>query len=151
MADITRTPTRTRRGPSSDLRNLQREVDRIFNNFLSPRSGQAESAVWSPQTDLVETDDEYRIHLDMPGISRDDITINYQDNTLTVHGTRREEQREETAEFVRTERAFGEFHRSFTLPRTVDAEAIEANFDNGVLSIHVPKTEKSKKKKIEIQ
>lgn len=142
----------TRTTPSRSLRNLQREVDDIFDRFFGRSSGDgSESAVWAPQTDLVETDDTYRIHLDVPGMSKEDISINLQNNTLTVSGTRSSERRDEGEEYVRVERAMGNFHRTFTLPETVDADNIEATYDNGVLNIHVPKTEGSTRKQIEIQ
>jgi len=142
----------TRTSPNRSLRDLQREVDDIFDRFFGRSGGDgSDSTVWAPQTDLVETDDAYRIHLDVPGMRKEDIAINLQNNTLTVSGTRSSERRDEGDEYVRVERAMGNFHRTFTLPETVDAESIEATYDNGVLNIHVPKTEGSTRKQIEIQ
>lgn len=146
MTKMTRyTPTRT-------LRDLQREVDTIFDQFFN-RSGDnnSGSAVWAPRTDLVETDNAYRLHLDVPGMTKEDISINLQNNTLTVSGTRAAEQTDEGDEYVRVERTFGNFHRTFTLPEAVDAENIEATYDNGVLEISVPKTKKTARRQIEIQ
>ncbi len=146
MTQMTRyTPTRT-------LRDLQREVDDIFDQFFGRTRGDgSSSAVWAPQTDLSETDDAFRIRLDVPGLEKDDININLQNNTLTVSGSRSSERTEEEEEYVRVERAFGNFHRTFTLPDAVDAENIEAAYDSGVLTIHVPKTEESTRRQIEIQ
>lgn len=146
MTQMTRyTPTRT-------LRDLQREVDSIFDQFFGRTGGNgSSSAVWAPQTDLSETDDAFHIRLDVPGMEKDDIKINLQNNTLTVSGSRSSERTEEDEEYVRVERAFGNFHRTFTLPDAVDEESIEAAYDNGVLSIHVPKTEESTRRQIEIQ
>ena len=142
----------TRYTPNRSLRDLQREVDDIFDRFFGRTGGDGStSAVWAPQTDLVETEDAYRIHLDVPGMSTEDITINLQNNTLTVSGTRSSARKDESDEYVRVERAMGNFHRSFTLPETVDADSIEATYDNGVLSVRVPKTEGSTRKQIEIQ
>lgn len=142
----------TRRTPTRTLRDLQREVDDIFDRFFDHGSSdQDTSAVWSPRTDLSETDGEYRIRLDLPGMSKEDIAINLQNNALTVRGERASEQTAEDEEYVRVERAFGTFHRTFTLPDAVDAENIEAAYDDGVLTIHVPKTEKSTRRQIEIQ
>jgi HSP20 family protein len=143
----------TRRTPNRTLRNLQREVDSLFDRFFN-RTGSGDgstSAVWSPQTDLVETDEDFRLHLDVPGMSKEDININLQNRTLTVSGERASERTDESEEFVRVERAFGTFHRSFTLPDAVDADGIEATYDGGVLTITVPKTEKSTRRQIEIQ
>ena len=141
----------TRRTPNRTVRDLQREVDSIFDQFFGRGSDEETSAVWAPRTDLSETDDAYRIRLDVPGMEKDDITINLQNNTLTVSGERSSERKEESEEYVRVERAFGNFHRTFTLPDAVDPENVEAAYDNGVLTIHVPKTETSTRRQIEIQ
>jgi len=142
----------TRRTPNRTLRDLQREVDSIFDQFFGRDRGDSDtSAVWAPRTDLSETDDAFSIRMDVPGMTKDDININLQNNTLTVSGERSSERTEEDEEFVRVERAFGTFHRTFTLPDAVDQENIEAAYDEGVLTIHVPKTEESTRRQIEIQ
>ena len=143
----------TRQIPNRTVRNLQREVDSIFDRFFGRTSsgGGSTLAVWSPQTDLVETDEDFRLHLDVPGMSTEDININLQNRTLTVNGERTSERTDEGEEFVRVERAFGSFHRTFTLPEAVDADSIEASYDNGVLTITVPKTAESTRRQIEIQ
>jgi HSP20 family protein len=107
--------------------------------------------VWAPQTDLVETDEDFQLRLDVPGMSKEDIDINLQSNTLTVSGERTSERTDEGEDYVRVERAFGNFHRTFTLPDAVDHENIEATYEDGVLSINVPKTEESTRRQIEIQ
>lgn len=143
----------TRRSQTRPIRNLQREVDTIFDRFFGRQSSEegGRSAVWAPQTDLSETEEAFHIRLDVPGMKTEDINIALQDNTLTISGTRESEQTEEGEDYVRVERAFGNFHRTFTLPRAVDEENIEAHYDKGVLSIHVPKTEESTPRQIEIQ
>jgi len=140
----------TRRTSNRALRDLQREVDGIFDQFFKG-SDDDTSTVWAPRTDLSETDDTFRIRLDVPGTQKDDITINLQNNTLTVSGQRSSARTEEGEEFVRVERAFGNFHRTFTLPDAVDRENVEAAYDEGVLTINVPKTEESTRRQIEIQ
>ena len=142
----------TQRSPNRRLRNLQREVDSLFDRFFD-RSGddQGSSAVWAPRTDLVEKDDAFHLRLDVPGMTKEDITINLQNGTLTVSGERTSERTDEGEEYVRVERAFGNFHRSFTLPDAVDEENIEATYEDGVLSINVPKTEESTRRQIEIK
>jgi HSP20 family protein len=137
------------------LNDLQHEIDRVFNRFF-PSQSQSDSdssqqAVWAPRTDLVETDDAYRMHLDVPGVNKDDLKINFKDNQLTISGERASKQTDENEEYVRVERSFGHFYRSFTLPRTVNAENISASYEDGVLTIHVPKTEEVKPRQIEIQ
>ena len=141
----------TRRRPNRTLRNLQREVDSLFDQFFNRTGDESSSAVWAPQTDLVETDERFELRLDVPGLSTDDIDINLQNGTLTVSGERTSERTGEGEDYVRVERAFGTFHRSFTLPDAVDHKRIEAAYEDGVLSIHVPKTEESTPRQIEIQ
>lgn len=143
----------TRRTPNRTLRNLQREVDNIFDRFFgrTDSGDRGTSAVWSPSTDLVETDDDFRLRLDVPGMRTEDISINLQNRTLTVNGERTSARANETEEFVRMERAFGSFHRTFTLPDAVDEENIEATYENGVLTIRVPKTDEHTRRQIEIQ
>ena len=142
----------TRRTPTGSLRDLQREVDDIFDRFFERDDGdRSTSAVWSPRTDLSETDDSFRIRLDLPGMSKDDIGINLQNNTLTVRGERESTRTADHEDYVRVERAFGTFHRTFTLPDAVDADNIEATYEDGVLTISVPKTEESTRRQIEIQ
>jgi HSP20 family protein len=141
----------TRRTPNRTIRDLQREVDSIFDQFFGRGSDDDTSAVWAPRTDLSETDDAFRIRLDVPGMTKDDIAINLQNNTLTVSGERSSERQEDGEEYVRVERAFGNFHRTFTLPDAVDPDRVEATYDEGVLTINVPKTETSTRRQIEIQ
>jgi len=148
MTSLTRTRNR-------NLSSLQREIDRVFDAFFPSSDANGDStstqAVWAPRADLLESDTAYHIHLDVPGVSRDDLKISFQDNQLVVSGERQSEVSQEEADRVRVERTFGHFYRSFTLPRTVDADGIEASFDSGVLRISVPKTEESRPRQIEIQ
>ena len=138
--------------PTRELRQMQREVDRLFDNFLSNGSnGETESAVWTPRVDLAETEDAYLIHLDVPGLKREDLDISVHNGTLTVSGERKHEVKEEKANFVRMERAYGRFYRSFTLPARVVADAIEATYADGVLDIRVPKAEESKPRRIDVR
>lgn len=141
----------TRRSPNRTLRNLQREVDSLFDRFFNRAGDDGSSAVWAPQTDLLETDEDFQLRLDVPGMSKEDIDINLQNGTLTVSGERTSERTDEGDDYVRVERAFGNLHRTFTLPDAVDHENIEATYEDGVLSIHVPKTEESTRRQIEIR
>jgi HSP20 family protein len=147
--------TKLIRTQNRNLSSLQQEIDRLFEGFFPSRVTEEDSSryasMWSPRTDLVETPEAYRIELDVPGMSRDDIHINFQDDRLTVSGERSHETREENEERVRVERSFGNFFRSFTLPSTVNAEHISAEHDNGVLTITVPKAEESKPRRIAIK
>jgi HSP20 family protein len=145
----------TRRTRNRNLSSLQNEIDRVFDRFFpsreEERDGPSSQAVWRPRMDLLETDEAYRLHLDMPGMAKDDLTISYQDDELVVSGKRERLQAGDSEEFVRVERSFGQFRRAFTLPRTVDADNISAAYDNGVLTLTVPKAEAVKPHQIEIQ
>ncbi len=150
MTSLSRTRTR-------NLNDLQREIDRLFGRAFPSRedderdASSRRQAVWAPRTDLVETEDAYQLRLDVPGMSKDDLKINYKDNQLTVSGERTSDRTDEDEEYVRVERSFGQFYRAFSLPQTVDAENISASYENGVLSIRVPKTEEVKPRQIEIK
>jgi len=137
------------------VNDLQREIDRVFGQFFPSRSQDQNDTTsrpqWAPRMDLLETEESYRILLDVPGTSKDDLTINYQDNQLTVRGERSRSRSDESEEYVRVERPFGPFFRSFSLPQTINADEIQATFDRGVLTISVPKTESVKPRQIEIQ
>jgi HSP20 family protein len=112
--------------------------------------GELTSTVWTPRMDLMETDDHYRLRADLPGISKEDVSITVEDNRLTIRGERKHESKTEGENVVRSERAFGQFYRMLRLPASVNENKIKASFTDGVLSVELPKTEKSKPKKIKI-
>ncbi len=140
--------------PSTELRRMQREIDRVFDEFVPTRSsenGETETPVWTPRADVSETDDSYVLHVDAPGLKKEDFSINWQEGMLTVSGERKWQDRSERKNYVRVERAFGHFFRSFQLPTSVDGENITADYQDGVLTIQIPKAEESKPRRIEIQ
>ena len=91
--------------------------------------------------DLAETEDEFVLKADLPGLSEDDVSIELEDNVLTVSGERKGEHEERKDGYYRVERSYGRFSRSLTLPEGVDADAVKASFDHGVLEVHIPKPE----------
>lgn len=126
-------------------------MNRLFHNlFDTPTGAAAASRRWIPALDLAETEDAYVLRADLPGLSPQDVTIELSNRVLTVSGERQAEQRGEDAGWVRIERSFGSFRRSLTLPAGVDAEAITAAFDNGVLTVTVPKPEQAKPHRVQI-
>ncbi len=139
--------------PSNELRRMQREIDRLFDDYMPTRStnGDSETTTWAPRVDVTETEDSYVVHVDAPGMKKDDFHINWQDNTLTVSGERKWSKETEEENLVRMERSFGHFFRSFRMPKDVLIEDIGANYADGVLTIRVPKAEESKPRRIEIQ
>jgi HSP20 family protein len=148
MDSLVRSPRRT-----SLLRSLQDEVDKLFESAFSGVTGEGReptSTVWTPRMDLVEADGHYRLMADLPGISKNDVSVTVDENRLTIRGEREREAEADAESYVRSERAFGTFHRMIRLPESVDETKIEATFRDGVLSVELPKTEKSKPKTIEI-
>ncbi len=127
------------------------EINRLFDTLFEPVSGDAKRFQrWSPAMDLVEGDDHFLLKADLPGLSEDDVTIEVQDNVLTISGERKHEDERKERGFYRIERSFGRFSRSLTLPEGVNADAISASFDKGVLEVRVPKPEERKPRRITI-
>ena len=136
--------------PSRDISLLQGDMNRLFERFFAPQSESSHQR-WVPAMDITEEGDHYILRADVPGMSESDLSIEVQDRTLTVSGERRFEQRpEHDGGFVRLERAYGSFQRSLTLPEGIDAEAIEATFENGVLELQIPKPVEAKPRRITI-
>jgi HSP20 family protein len=131
--------------PLRELAALQGEVDRLFNNDTSGPLRR-----WMPAMDVVETDDQFVLRADLPGMSEEDVNIELEDRVLTVSGERKAEHEATKGGYHRVERAFGAFVRSLTLPDGVDPEAVEASFDRGVLEVRIPKPEQRKPRKIAI-
>jgi HSP20 family protein len=140
--------------PLRELSSLQGEMNRLFNTvFDQPTAGGANGGTlrrWMPAMDLVETDDHFVLRADLPGLTEDDIKIELEDGTLTVSGERKSEHETRNEGYHRVERAFGTFSRSLTLPKGVDADAVTAKFDRGVLEVSIPKPEERKPRRIEI-
>ena len=127
---------------------LQSLFDSVFDAPTPSRSGALRR--WLPAMDLVEAEDHYVLKADLPGLSEDDIKIEFEDRTLTISGERKSEQETKKDGYVRVERAFGSFSRSLTLPEGIDGDAVTASFYRGVLEVSIPKPEVRKPKRIEI-
>jgi HSP20 family protein len=128
-------------------------MNRLFNTlFDAPVPGDGGAAVrrWIPAMDLVETDEDFVLRADLPGLAEGDVNIELEDNVLTVSGERKSEHAERKEGYYRVERASGAFSRSLTLPEGVDPEGIKASFDRGVLEVRIPKPEERKPRKVEI-
>jgi HSP20 family protein len=137
--------------PFRELSSLQSEMNRLFNTaFENQGSGPSTARRWTPAMDLLETDDEFVLRADLPGLSESDVSIELEDNVLTLSGERRTEHEDKREGFYRMERAFGAFSRSLTLPKGVDPEGVNAAFDRGVLEVRIPKPEQRKPRKISI-
>jgi len=126
-----------------------REVDRLFDAFFGQTDREARR--WVPPMDLVEADDHFVLKADLPGLSEEDVSIEIQDDTLTISGERKTEHEQRERGWYRIERSFGSFSRSLSLPEGVDADAVSAEFDRGVLEIRIPKPEERKPRRIAIK
>jgi len=140
--------------PLRELSTLQHEMNRLFGSFFdAPASSGATVGAtrqWVPAMDLVETPEHYVLRADLPGLTREDVKIELEENVLTVSGERRSADQFSGDGFHRIERAVGTFARSLTLPTGVEAERIEATFANGVLEVRIPKPEQRKPRRVEI-
>jgi HSP20 family protein len=134
---------------SRSLRHSPFAIDRFFDDPFF-RAFDETRREWSPAVEIFESDEEIRLTAELPGLAEEDIHINVEDNLLSLAGERNSEKREE-GEYVRTERWYGKFSRSFRLPETADAEKISAELKDGVLTVTVPKKEEAKPKQIEIK
>jgi HSP20 family protein len=123
-------------------------LGRLFDEVFGGEP--AEGMGWSPAVDIVEHDGELRLTAEMPGIRREDVQIEVNEGMLTIRGEKKEEKETKNGNARLVERSYGSFERSFTLPRSVAADRIEAEFTDGVLMVHMPKTEKAVGRRIEI-
>src|SRR3954452_9653962 len=140
--------------PAREINSLQQEMNRLFSTFFDTPTGSVPNGGarrWIPAMDLVETEDQFVLRADLPGVSDEDVQIELEDNVLTVSGDRRTEHEERKEGYYRVERATGAFRRSLTLPEGVDADAIAARFDKGVLEVRIPKPEERKPRRVQIQ
>jgi HSP20 family protein len=138
--------------PARELASLQSEMNQLFSTFFGDTTGPANGQArrWIPAMDLVETQDHFVVRADLPGLTDDDISIELEDNVLTISGERKHEDKAEKEGFFRVERAFGRFARTLTLPDGVDADGIAAEFSNGVLEVSIPKPEERKPRRVAI-
>jgi HSP20 family protein len=135
--------------PFRDIAQMQTEMSRLFDGLLQNRGGRS-SQGWVPALDVWETDGEVVYAFDLPGLAKDEISIEVADDTLTVTGERRRETKEEGDRFFRYERRYGTFSRAVGLPAGVDDSKIVAAYENGVLEIRVPKPEEAKPRRIQL-
>jgi HSP20 family protein len=144
----TLTPFFTSRNLTSDL---FREMDRMFDHLATPGLPVYDEREFSPASELTEEENHYLLSIDIPGMKKEDIKIEVADGTLVISGERKHERRENSNQVHRFEKAYGSFKRSFVLPNTINADKVEARYEDGVLELYLPKTEVAQARKIEIQ
>jgi HSP20 family protein len=142
---LTRVSTWPTLGRLTDLRD---EIDRFFE---SPLARTSEFLGWTPAFDVYEEKDNYVVKAELPGMKKEDISVSIEGGDLVISGERKSESKSDGAEIYRAERYFGKFQRSVSLPATVSAKDVRAEYKDGVLTVTLPKSEESKPKQIEVK
>ena len=137
-----------------ELRDMQHRFANLFHRV--PMRGDSEEETmgttqWMPPVDIVEDDREYLIKAELPEIRKEDVRVTVQDGILSIAGERKFEAEEKGRRFHRVERAFGSFHRTFVVPTDADPEEVTADFTDGLLQVHLPKSEQAKPRSIEVK
>ncbi len=128
--------------------------DNLFEGALEPWFRETEGfgdERFVPAVDIREADDKYLIEAELPGIKKEDVHIEVKDGVLTIRGERKHEEEKKEENYTRIERAYGQFQRSFTLPVNVEEDKIDASYNDGILTVELPKGEKAKPKQIEVK
>jgi HSP20 family protein len=139
--------------PGRDLIGIQEEMNRLFNNFFgAPRKIEdTELLHWNPRVNIAETEDRFEVSAELPGLKKDDVNIEIKDHVLTFTGEKKLNAETKEKNVHLFERAYGRFCRTFSLPDNVSVDQIEAQFEDGVLRIDIPKTEEAKPKQIAVK
>jgi HSP20 family protein len=138
--------------PFRDLVNTQREFERLFRGAFAPAFNEEEASTrtWAPPVDIYENGDSLVLKAELPGVNPDDVEIRVEDNTLYLKGDRKFEKEVKEQNYHRIERSYGTFTRTFSLPNSIDADKVAANYKDGVLTLNMPKKEEAKPKTIKI-
>lgn len=143
-----------------DLENMSNRINRLLARRSRPAAGRDESGErdesmalveWVPVVDVLETDNEFQIRAELPGVEKTDVKLSVEKGVLLISGHREQDKEDKGARYHKIERAYGSFARSFTMPDTVDEHKIAAEFKNGVLTVRLPKSEKARPKSIEVR
>ena len=143
----------TRWEPFRDLVSTQDRFNQLFNETFARAFGDEQGTsqrAWVPAVDIYETSDGLVLKAELPGINPDDVEIRVEDNTLYLKGERKFEKEAKEESLHRIERSYGTFSRSFALPGTIDADKVKANYENGILTLTMPKREEAKPRTIKI-
>lgn len=136
--------------PFRGASTLQEQVNRLFGNALERSAEESNLTSWAPAADIYETEHELVVKADVPEVDPKDLDICVENNILTIRGERKFEKKVNEENYLRVERAYGTFSRSFSLANTVNSEAIKADYQNGVLTLTIPKREEAKPKQIKV-
>ena len=136
--------------PFRGLSALQGQFNRLFNETFRNQAEESALTTWAPAVDIYETPNELVVKADLPDVNEKDIDVRVENNLLTIRGERKFEKSVSEDNYLRVERTYGAFSRSFSLPNTVNAEAIGAEYKNGVLTVTLPKREESKPRQVKV-
>jgi HSP20 family protein len=136
--------------PMRDIAALRDGLDRMFRTSLDWGREPVEANGWSPELDIEETDEGYVLHVEMPGVKIADISVDLDEDVLSIDGKREFYEEKETESFRRIERRFGSFHRAVRLPGKVDADSVQADYQDGLLTVTVPKAAEARPHRIEV-
>ena len=128
---------------------IQREIDDLVSKFWGDVNTW-QGTGWHPRVDVVESDHEFTVHTELPGLNKEDIKVTLEDNVLTIEGERKHEDEQKDKRFFRRERSYGTFKRAFKLSTEVQADKIAANYKDGILNLTLPKSEAAKPRQIEV-
>lgn len=142
--------TLERREPFLGISSLESQFNRMLNDFFGRPSHESSLTTCAPAVDIYETEHELVVKVDLPDVKPEDLDIRVENNILTIRGERKFERKVDENNYLRVERAYGAFNRSFSLANTVNTEAIKADYQNGVLTLTVPKREEAKPKQIKV-
>jgi HSP20 family protein len=140
----------TRRDPFLSFANWQDQVNRVFESAFHGRAEGSALTAWAPAVDIYETENELVLKADLPDVNEKDLDVRVENNMLTVRGERKFEQKVKEENYLRIERTYGSFSRSFSLPNTINTESIKAEYKNGVLTVEMPKKAETKPKQVKI-
>jgi HSP20 family protein len=147
-------PIRTQWNPLKDREELERRLSTMFGIREATSHGGKEAltvAQWSPVVDIMEDEKEYLIKAELPDMKKEDVRLTVENEVLAISGERTFEKEEKGKKYHRTERAYGRFVRSFSLPEDADGSRVSADYKDGMLHVHLPKSQKAKPKAIEIK
>ena len=130
--------------------SLQDQINRLFSDVFERPADESNLTTWAPAVDIFETEQELVVKADLPDIDPKELDIRVENNILSIRGERKIESKVSQDKYLRVERAYGRFSRSFSLANTVNSEAIKADYENGVLTLTVPKREEAKPKQIKV-
>ncbi|HUN62843.1 MAG TPA: Hsp20/alpha crystallin family protein [Candidatus Sulfotelmatobacter sp.] len=143
--------TLTQFQPFRGVSSLQEQINRLFSETFERGTDEANLTAWAPAVDIFETEQSLVVKADIPDIKPEELDIRVENNILTIRGERKFEKQVNENNYLRVERAYGSFSRSFSLANTVNAEAIQADYKNGVLTLTIPKREEAKPKQIKVR